>query len=133
MQSHWPDHYALRLACSQDYPAFYQREMEFRRTMGYPPTAALINVILRSRDAATAAESGAALARRLRDSSGGRYRVLGPASAPLARIKQEHRVQVLLKGQRAAMRQAVRGALLELHGGLRWPGVAVDVDPVSVM
>ena len=107
--------------------------MEFRRTMGYPPTTALVNVILRSRDAKTAAEGGTALARRLRETAGGRYRVLGPASAPPARINQEHRVQVLLKGQRTAMREAVRSALLEQHGNVRWPGVAVDVDPVSVM
>ncbi|HLA77573.1 MAG TPA: primosomal protein N' [Vicinamibacteria bacterium] len=133
LQSHWPDHYALRLACSQDYPAFYEREMEFRRTMGYPPTTALVNLILRSRDAQAATEGGQALARRLREAAGGRYRILGPASAPLARIKQEHRVQVLLKGQRTAMREAVRSALVELYGSVRWPGVAVDVDPVSVM
>jgi primosomal protein N' len=59
--------------------------------------------------------------------------VLGPARAPLARLKQEHRFQILLKGDRASMREAVRGALVERYGPTRWPGVAVDVDPVSVM
>jgi primosomal protein N' (replication factor Y) len=73
------------------------------------------------------------MARSLRSVAGGRFRVLGPASAPLARIKGEHRVQILLKGNRAGMREAVRRALVERHGEVRWPGVAVDVDPVSVM
>jgi primosomal protein N' (replication factor Y) len=133
LQSHLPDHYALRLACAQDYEAFFEREMEFRRTMGYPPAAALVNLVLRSRDAATAAADADAVARRLREGAPGRYRVLGPARAPLARLKQEHRFQILLKGDRASMREAVRRALVERYGETRWPGVAVDVDPVSVM
>jgi primosomal protein N' (replication factor Y) len=133
LQSHWPDHYALRLACAQDYLAFFEREMEFRRTMSYPPAGALLNLILRSRQPAEASESAEALARKLRSDAAGNYRVLGPAFAPLARLKQEHRCQIVLKGRRAAMREAVRRALVERYGDVRWPSVAVDVDPISVM
>jgi primosomal protein N' (replication factor Y) len=121
------------MACAQDYPAFFEREMEFRRTMGYPPAAALVNVVVRARDAQDGAEAADALARRLRRDAPGRYRVLGPAFAPLARLRQEHRFQILLKGKRAAMREAVRRALVERYGALRWPGIAVDVDPMTVM
>jgi primosomal protein N' (replication factor Y) (superfamily II helicase) len=133
LQSHWPDHYALGLACAQDYDGFFEREMEFRRTMGYPPVAALVNIVLRAKDAAEGERDAAGLARRLREGAPGRYRVLGPASAPLARLRGEHRFQILLKGQRTAMREAVRQALVERFGESRWPGIAVDVDPVSVM
>jgi primosomal protein N' (replication factor Y) (superfamily II helicase) len=133
LQSHWPDHYALTLACAQDYPAFFEHEMEFRRTMGYPPVTALVNLVIRARDAGKGARDAFALGRRLRDSAAGRYRILGPAEAPLARLRQEHRFQILLKGQRTAMRDAVRRALDEHFGPGRWPGVVVDVDPVSVM
>jgi primosomal protein N' (replication factor Y) len=131
LQSHLPDHYALRFACAQDYAAFHAHEMEFRRTMGYPPTLALLNVVVRSEDAGKAAREADAIAKALRGGPG--YRVLGPARAPLARLKQEHRWQILLKGRRAAMREAVREALVARYGGVRWPGVAVDVDPLSVM
>jgi primosomal protein N' (replication factor Y) len=133
LQSHLPDHYALRLACAQDYDGFVEREMEFRRTMAYPPSAALVNLVLRSREAVEAAQDAQAVAARLRELASGRYRVLGPARAPLARLKQEHRFQVLLKGDRASMRAAVRRALVERFGEVRWPGAAVDVDPLSVM
>jgi primosomal protein N' (replication factor Y) (superfamily II helicase) len=133
LQSHLPDHYALRLACEQDYESFFEREMEFRRTMAYPPVSALLNVVIRSRDPREGATAADALGRRLRESAPGRFRVLGPARAPLARLRQEHRFQILLKGRRAAMRGAVREALVERYGEVRWPGVAVDVDPVSVM
>jgi primosomal protein N' (replication factor Y) len=133
LQSHLPDHYALTFACAQDYDAFFEREMEFRRTMGYPPVAALVNVILRGKDPAAGAEAADGLARFLRGTGRGRFRVLGPAHAPLARIRGEHRFQILLKGHRPSMREAVRRALVERHGPRRWPGVAVDVDALSVM
>ena len=133
LQSHLPDHYALRLACGQDYEAFFNHEIEFRRTMGYPPAAALVNVIVRSADAGKGAREAEALAQALRQGAVGKYRVLGPARAPLARLRREHRHQILLKGRRGAMRDAVRRALVERYGEVRWPGVAVDVDPVSVM
>jgi primosomal protein N' (replication factor Y) len=133
LQSNLPDHYALRFACAQDYSGFFEREMEFRRTMGYPPTAALVNVVLRSPDPARAGREADAVAAALRKAGPGRFRVLGPARAPLARLKGEHRYQILLKGDRASMRAAVREVLTERFGVLRWPGVVVDVDPVSVL
>jgi primosomal protein N' (replication factor Y) len=132
-QSHLPDHYALQSACAQDYPTFFGREMEFRRTMGYPPTAALLNLIFRSADAARAERDADGVAQALRQVPAGRFRVLGPARAPLARLKGEHRYQVLLKGDRASMGKAVREALTARFGVLRWPGVVVDVDPVNVL
>jgi primosomal protein N' (replication factor Y) len=133
LQTHMPDHYALVHACSQEYDAFFERELEFRRTMGYPPVAALVNLIVRSTDEDKGREAIAALAALLRSRAQGRYRVLGPALAPLARLRQEHRFQILLKGQRKAMREAVHKALVTRYGETRWPGVAVDVDPLSVM
>jgi primosomal protein N' (replication factor Y) len=133
LQTYMPDHYALGHACEQDYDSFFEREMEFRRTMGYPPVAALVNVIVRATDAAKGAVEADALARALRASAGGRYRVLGPAHAPLARLRNEHRFQILLKGHRPAMRDAVKAALVARYGPQRWPGVAVDVDPLTVM
>jgi primosomal protein N' (replication factor Y) (superfamily II helicase) len=134
LQSHLPDHYALRFACTQDYASFFEQESLFRRTMSYPPAASLLNLVVRGKDAGAAAREADALARRLREgAAAGKYRVLGPARAPLARLRQDHRFQVLLKGRRAAMREAVRSAMVERYGEVRWPGVVIDVDPLSVM
>jgi len=89
--------------------------------------------VVRASDAAKGAAEAQALAAELRARASGKYRVLGPAHAPLARLRNEHRFQVLLKGHRPAMRDAVKAALVARHGSQRWPGVAVDVDPLSVM
>ena len=133
LQTHMPDHYALVHACAQDFEAFFEREMEFRRTMGYPPAAALVNLIVRSADEGKGREAIAALGASLRSRAERRYRVLGPARAPLARLRQEHRFQILLKGSRKAMRDALRDALVGRYGETRWPGVSVDVDPLTIL
>jgi primosomal protein N' (replication factor Y) len=133
LQTHLPNHYALSLACAQDYETFFEREMEFRRTMGYPPQGALLNLLVRDRDFHRGSDRAGVLAGKLRALNDGRYRVLGPAQAPLARLRQEHRFQVLLKGNRASMRDAAKRALVEIYGTMRWEGMVVDVDPVNIM
>ena len=122
-----------RLACAQDYDGFFAREMEFRRTMAYPPVARLVNIVFRSRNPEEAIAAADGVASALRAGALGRYRVLGPAPAPLSRLRQEHRFQVVLKGGRAAMRSAVKDALVVRFGAVRWPGVAVDVDPLTIL
>ena len=134
LQSHLPDHYALRLACTQDYDGFFAQESIYRRTMAYPPVASLLNLVVRDKDPGAAGREAEWLARKLREGGGaGTYRVLGPARAPLAKLRQDHRFQILMKGRRASMREAVRSAMTERYGGVRWPGVVIDVDPLSVM
>ena len=133
LQTHMPDHYALVYACAQDYPSFFEREIEFRRTMGYPPAAALVNLIVRATDEEKGRVEASALGACCAGPGAGGYRVLGPARAPLARLRQEHRFQILLKGRRKAMREAVKAALVARYGETRWPGIAVDVDPLSVL
>lgn len=131
IQTIHPDHYSIRAAAAQDYDAFYAQEREFRERMQYPPTLAMINIVIKHKSADTALRDAMDLARRIRH----KYpqgKVLGPAPAPIARIKDEHRVQLFLKGrQRHAMRNAVLGALSERSEIRR--RVTVDVDPISVL
>src|SRR5438094_5835628 len=49
IQTLYPNHYSIQLACRQDYAAFYERELHFRKTMRYPPVISLINTIVRGR------------------------------------------------------------------------------------
>ena len=63
IQTLYPDHYSIQLACRQDYPAFYERELQFRRAMRYPPLVSLINTVVRSRTFAGAMDDAADLVR----------------------------------------------------------------------
>jgi primosomal protein N' (replication factor Y) len=130
VQTLYPEHYSIRLACRQDFPAFFDDEMRYRRAMRYPPAVALINVVVRGRTFSQAMEAASDLCGTLRAIEA--FRVLGPAPAPLGRLRGEHRVQFFLKGAaRAAMRKALAQAL-DAHPDLR-RRVSVDVDPLSML
>ena len=133
IQTFFPEHYSIQLAMQQDYRAFYAREIAFRQAMRYPPAVGLINAIVRGRTFGLAMTAAADLASHLRaGSERGRFTVLGPAPAPLGRLRGEYRAQLLLKGRsRAAMRQAVQRALSGMPELQR--RVSIDVDPLSVM
>ncbi len=131
VQTLYPSHYSIRHACRQDYTAFYADEIEFRRKMRYPPAVALINAVVKARTRNGAMEDAGELVRALRR-DGAPYRVLGPAPAPLSRLKGEHRAQFFIKGpQRGAMRKALVAAL-DARPEIRRRTI-VDVDPMSVL
>ena len=131
VQTLYPRHYSIQHACRQDYNAFYADEIEFRRRMRYPPTVAMINAVVKARTREGALADAGELVRALRR-GGEPYKVLGPAPAPLSRLKGEHRAQFFIKGtHRASMRKALVAAL-DARPDLRRRTI-IDVDPMSVM
>ena len=136
IQTYHPEHYALLAAKGQDYEQFYKREIEFRRTMHYPPFAALINVGVHDKDRQRAADTAGEIARNLRETArASSARVLGPAPAPLARLKGEYRFQVLIKaGSRTHAREALDHAMERAESsGRNLRSILVEVDPLSLM
>jgi primosomal protein N' (replication factor Y) len=134
VQTLYPDHYSIQLARRQDYPAFFERELQFRRAMRYPPTVSLINAVVRAKTFRGAMADAAAVAARLRpaDGSPAPFRVLGPAPAPLGRLRGDYRVQLFLKGRnRRQMRVALMSALASRPDVAR--RTIVDVDPLNVL
>jgi primosomal protein N' (replication factor Y) (superfamily II helicase) len=132
IQTLYPTHYSIQLACTQDYKAFFDREIEFRQAMKYPPTLSMINIVVRGRTYDDAMHGAANLAGRAQRVHKGAFQLLGPAPAPLTRIKGEHRAQFFMKGvSRARMREALTAALASMPEIAR--RVTVDVDPLSVL
>jgi primosomal protein N' (replication factor Y) len=134
VQTLYPDHYSIQLACRQDYASFYERELRFRKAMRYPPLVSLVNTIVRARTFTAAIDDADAIAAKMRESDAARgdLRVLGPAPAPLGKLRGEYRAQMLLK---SANRKRMRDALLSALAGR--PDIQrrtiVDVDPLSVL
>src|SRR5262245_11992633 len=133
VQTLYPAHYSIQLACQQNYPAFYERELQFRRAMRYPPLVALVNTVVRGRTFTVAMDDAADLVQKVRDADGnGDLRVLGPAPPPLGKLRGEYRAQLLVKGtSRKRIRQALQAALAARPDVQR--RVVVDVDPLSVL
>jgi primosomal protein N' (replication factor Y) len=132
VQTLYPSHYSIRHACRQDYEAFYQDELKFRRAMRYPPAVALINVIVKAKSRQQAMEDAGTIAEGMRLPGLEQWRVLGPAPAPLGRLKGEHRAQLFIKGtHRTAMRKALL-TVLDGRPELKRRTI-VDVDPMTVL
>ena len=136
IQTYHPDHYSLVYAQDQDYEGFYQREIRFRQAMSYPPFALLINCLIQDEDLTKAKSYASELARALSAAGQGRdMRVLGPAPAPLARLKDKHRWQVLVKARsRPDARDALDLALARVEAaGVPSRALSIEVDPINMM
>ncbi len=133
IQTIYPEHYSIQLACRQDYEAFVEQELRFRRAMRYPPLVGMINVIVRGPSYGDAMDAAADLVRALTAApTATAFAVLGPAPAPLSRLRGEHRAQFFVKGtHRPDMRAAVQ-AVVAARPDLR-RRVTIDVDPLSVL
>ena len=133
VQTLYPEHYSIQLACRQEFTAFFEREVTYRRAMRYPPFFALINGVVRGRTFDDAMQQAREIVRRLEPATvNGAFTILGPAPAPLGRLRGEHRVQFFLKGSRRA---DMRNALMQVVAGM--PEIrrrlTIDVDPLSVL
>ena len=82
VQTLYPEHYSIRLATTQDYEAFFEREMRFRASMRYPPSLWLVNIVVRHASLATALKEAGQLVDTLKTLGAERFGVLGPAPAP---------------------------------------------------
>ena len=137
IQTYAPHHYSIRAARDQDYASFMRRELELRREMMYPPFARLAMVRIEGEDAARVPEIAAKVASILaRDAKPNGLRVLGPAPAPIERIKRRYRWQVMVKSTElkelrtalAVMRTAI--APLADRSAVR---LMIDLDPINMM
>ncbi len=129
-----PDHYAIRYASAQDYNGFYEKELNFRRMMHYPPFTAMANILVRSEKLEEALKLSGMLGEYLKDPPEN-VRVLGPAAAPVVRLKAEYRYQFLLKSTSRKTLGSLLKCARKFAGDHNWPATAlvIDVDPLSLM
>ncbi len=128
-----PDHYAIRFASAQDYHGFYEKELHFRRIMRYPPFSAMANLMVRHEKQADALRMSSELNHHLMPVPDN-IRILGPAEAPVPRMKNEFRYQTLIKAvSRKSLNELLAGAraYAEAH---KWNATAlvIDVDPLTL-
>ncbi|MGI4852726.1 MAG: replication restart helicase PriA [Janthinobacterium lividum] len=135
VQTYHPDHYAVRCAAAHDYEGFVRRELQFRRPFHYPPFGVLANVLVQSENLAEAAAWAGLLGRWFHGRAVPGVHVLGPAAAPVSRLKRIYRFHLLLKAQRRSSLQSALRAMLH-HGetqGIPRKALIIDVDAISLM
>ena len=136
IQTYHPYHYALRHACAQDYQGFYDEELRYRQNHSYPPFVALASLLVHAPDLGRVRNDSLELRKHLDAANKERKcRVLGPAPAPFARLKGEHRFQLLIKSRsRKHLREIADAALkAAVDDGINLRTVNLEIDPVSIM
>ena len=135
LQTCFPEHYAVQFAAAHDFRGFYDKELRYRSWMHYPPFNAVANVLVRGEKLDDVLKFSGLLGRWLEKTSHVGIRVLGPAAAPLTRLKRDYRYHFLLK---SASREKLNGllrAMLTYAGEQKIPrsNLIVDVDAVWLM
>ncbi|MCH7522665.1 MAG: primosomal protein N', partial [Chloroflexi bacterium] len=128
IQTYSPEHYAVAAAAQHDYHALYQREVEFRQRLGYPPFGRLARLVFAHTNERYALEQSAQMVRHLceeRDRRGlPNLDVLGPGPAFVPRLRGRWRWQIVVRGQNPT----------ELLAEVAFPrGWTVDIDPVTLL
>jgi primosomal protein N' (replication factor Y) len=135
VQSYYPEHYAIQFAAHHDFRSFVKKEMQYRKWMHYPPHAVLTNIIIQSQVLEEAAGWATALGKCFASMPSEQVRVLGPASAPIVRIKRIYRFHLLLKAEnRQSVARMLRAGLAQAEAlGIPRRNIIVDVDAVNLM
>jgi primosomal protein N' (replication factor Y) len=132
VQTYDPEHYAIMFASKHDYEGFYEEEVKTRRSLGYPPFGSLINVVVHGENEKGVEEVSKELVKFLKKRLPA-DEVFGPAKAPIVKLKNNYRYQILLKGSKIdVLRKAVveSAASIVKLGGIR---ISIDIDPYNML
>lgn len=131
VQTYNPDHYAVVTAAAQDYRSFYEQEITYRSQLQYPPFAELMKLTVLAADeqqALTQSNEIVAILKSLTEQCGD-VKILGPAPAAVARVKDVYRMNILVKGTSLELfKEKISQARLNYR-----PDLLIDVDPVSLL
>lgn len=128
-----PGHFCITAAAALDYARFTARELSYRKQLHYPPFGRLLRITTQAAKERDAFEKGREVARALREATGESAQVLGPAPAPVARIRGEYRWHILVKAQTSAKIHEIAAACRQQLRSTGKVRVVADVDPYSML
>jgi primosomal protein N' (replication factor Y) len=125
----------VQYAAQHDFTGFYEKELRFRSWMHYPPYSSLANVMVRSTDLDDTLRWAGALGRWFEKTSHNGVRVLGPAAAPIEKLKRDYRYHFVLKSaSRQKLNALLRGMLAQADKEkIPRTNIVVDVDALWLM
>jgi primosomal protein N' (replication factor Y) len=135
LQTYFQDHYAVQFAARHDFIGFYEKELQFRSWMHYPPYSALANVLVRSDKLDDALQWSGTLGKWFDSTRHEGVRVLGPAAAPIMRLKRDYRYHFVIKSPSRKNLNTTLRAMLAYAAEKKIPRtqVVVDVDALWLM
>ena len=135
LQTYFQDHYAVQYAAQHDFIGFYEKELQFRSWMHYPPYSALANVLVRGDQLDEVLEWSGLLGKWFNQTRHETVRVLGPAAAPIMRLKRDYRYHFILRSPSREKLNTTLRAMLVYAAQHKIPRtqVIVDMDALWLM
>lgn len=141
IQTFDPNHYVFKYLLTHDYLGFYEREVETRKTLNYPPFSRLCLIRVVGESEERVLHYGQEIARYLWQANREKkFGVLGPAPAPLSRINNRYRYHILVKQPResdpsmSAVRRLLKEGIYKNPAVKKWPvEIQIDMDPLEIL
>ncbi|HTD24754.1 MAG TPA: primosomal protein N' [Terriglobales bacterium] len=135
LQTYFPDHYAIQYAAKHDYDSFCDKELRFRKWMNYPPFTTVANLLVRSDKLERALQYAGELGQWFEKNKSKGLRVMGPAAAPIVRLKRDYRYHFVLKSDSRERLNGTLRSVIKYSAERKIPrtNIIVDVDAVSLL
>jgi primosomal protein N' (replication factor Y) len=140
IQTGMENHYAIQFAQNHDFEGFFNREISFRKESGYPPFTRLIKIGITANQVKDVNVIAKEIVTKLKKYTGNYYKVIGPAPAPMIRLKNKYRWQILIKVNtqkdpsgkkvRSLIKSALETILVSKRGS---QSISLDIDPLDMM
>jgi primosomal protein N' (replication factor Y) len=133
IQTYEPDHYVFDYVQNHDYKGFYKKEVDFRKELSYPPFSKLVRIILSFQSKETIKKTIKHVSEKIRKTKFEGVEILGPAPAPIEKIRNLWRWHLILKGKKAKIIRQNASVIVEALKDLKYVKVDVDVDPINLL
>ncbi len=140
IQTYEPDHYVFDYVRNHDYKGFYQKEISLRKGLSYPPFSKLVRIIISFRNRQSIQEIIKEISERIRMLTKGTDRkknygveVLGPAPAPIEKIRNLWRWHLILKGGNSKVLRHAAADIVKTIKDIKSIRIDVDVDPINML
>lgn len=129
LQTYNTEHYVILTAAKQDYDAFYQQELEYRRTLHYPPFTRLMKITCFNKKESIARNHAEKIYRYIREMLPGipdYISVTPPYDEPVKKVRNIYNVSLLIKGK------TLRRLKLSMQNSkiFQENDIIIDVDPL---
>ena len=134
IQTYQPEHYAIAAAASQDYKAFYEMEMAYRRMLRYPPVYDMLQILLTGESKGKVESYAGILCRDLKEKTKTlqytQTRIIGPGEAAIGKINDEYRYVIYIKAPGLGAITTLRDYIDTC--GCEGVTISVDMNPMTV-
>lgn len=133
IQTYEPEHYVFDYVRNHDYKGFYEKEIELRKELSYPPFSKLVRIVFNFKTKESAKNIMKDISKRIKTAAESGVEILGPAPAPITKIRNLWRWHLILKGKNSKVLRKKSTEILEMLKDIKSVRTDVDVNPISML